>query len=57
LLMAGEMDATLRSQILSAVNSIAIPSGDQNAIDAALANRVKIGIYLAMAAPAYSAQF
>jgi uncharacterized protein (DUF1800 family) len=57
LLMAGEMDATLRGQILSAVNSIAIPSGDQNAINTALANRVKTAIYLTMAAPAYSAQF
>jgi uncharacterized protein (DUF1800 family) len=57
LLMAGEMDSTLRSQILAAVNSIAIPSGDQNAINAALANRVKMAIYLTMAAPAYSAQF
>jgi uncharacterized protein (DUF1800 family) len=57
LLMAGEMDATLRGQILSAVNSIAIPSGDQNAINAALANRVKTAIYLTMAAPAYAAQF
>jgi len=57
LLMAGEMDATLRSQILSAVNAIAIPSGDQNAINAALANRAKTAIYLTMAAPAYSSQF
>jgi hypothetical protein len=57
LLMAGEMDATLRGQILSAVNSIAIPSGDQNAINTALTNRVKTAIYLTMAAPAYSAQF
>jgi hypothetical protein len=57
LLMAGEMDGTLRGQILSAVNSIAIPSGDQSAISAALANRVKTAIYLTMAAPAYNAQF
>jgi len=57
LLMAGEMDSTLRSQILSAVNSIAIPSGDQNAINAALVARVETAIYLAMAAPSYSAQF
>jgi uncharacterized protein (DUF1800 family) len=57
LLMAGEMDAALRSQILSAVNSIAIPTGDQNAINTALANRVKTAIYLTMAAPSYSAQF
>ncbi len=57
LLMAGEMDSTLRSQILFAVNAIAIPSGDQNAINTALSNRVKTAIYLTMAAPAYGAQF
>jgi hypothetical protein len=58
LMMAGEMDATLRGQILAAVNSIAIPStGDPNAINAALANRVKTAIYLTMAAPSYSSQF
>jgi uncharacterized protein (DUF1800 family) len=56
LLMAGEMDSTLRSQILSAVNSIAIPSVDQNAINAALATRVRVAIYLTMAAPTYIAQ-
>jgi uncharacterized protein (DUF1800 family) len=58
LLMAGEMDSTLRSQILAAVNSIAIPTGgDPDAINNALANRVKTAIYLTMAAPSYSAQF
>jgi uncharacterized protein (DUF1800 family) len=57
LLMAGEMDSTLRSQILAAVNSISIPSSDQNAINTALANRVKTAIYLTMAAPSYNAQF
>ncbi len=57
LIMAGEMDATLRSQILAAVNSIAIPSGDQTAINTALTNRVMMAIYLTMAAPSYSAQF
>jgi uncharacterized protein (DUF1800 family) len=57
LLMAGEMDSTLSGQILGAVNSIEIPSGDQNAINAALLNRVETAIYLTMAAPAYSAQF
>ena len=36
--MAGEMDSTLYGQILAAVSSIAIPSGDQNAINAALEN-------------------
>jgi uncharacterized protein (DUF1800 family) len=57
LLMAGEMDSTLRSQILAAVNAIAIPSGDQNAINTALVNRARTAIYLTMAAPAYGAQF
>ena len=57
LLMAGEMDSTLRSQILAAVNSIAIPASDQTKINAALANRVKTAIYLTMAAPSYSAEF
>ncbi len=57
LLMAGEMDSTLRSQILSAVNSIAIPASDQNAINAALVARVETAIYLTMASPAYGAQF
>jgi uncharacterized protein (DUF1800 family) len=57
LLMAGEMDSTLRSQILGAVNSIAIPATGQAAINAALANRVKLAIYLTMAAPSFNAQF
>ena len=57
LLMAGEMDSTLYGQILDAINSIEIPAGDQNAINAALANRVQTAIYLTMASPSYSAQF
>jgi uncharacterized protein (DUF1800 family) len=57
LLMAGEMDSTLYGQILAAVNSIAIPSGDQNAINAALTARVQTAIYLTMASPSYAAQF
>jgi len=57
LLMAGEMDSTLQSQIVSAVSSIAIPSGDQNAINAALTARVQTAIYLTMASPAFAAQF
>lgn len=57
LLMAGEMDDTLYNQILDAVNSITIPSGDQNAINAALANRVMTAIYLTMASPSYCAQY
>jgi uncharacterized protein (DUF1800 family) len=57
LLMAGEMSPTLRSQIIDAVESIEIPSGDANAINAALANRVRTAIYLTMASPAFSSQF
>ena len=57
LLMAGEMDSTMRGQILDAVNAIEIPTGDRNAINAALANRVQTAIYLTMASPSYSAQF
>lgn len=57
LLMGGEMDSTLRSQIIAAVSAIPIPSGDQNAINAALRTRVETAIYLTMAAPAFSAQY
>ncbi len=57
LLMAGQMDSTLYSQILSAVSVIPIPTGDQNAINAALAARVKTAVFLTMASPSYCAQF
>jgi len=57
LLMAGEMDSTLYNQILSAVNAIPIPAGDQNAINAALDARVQTAIFLTMASPSYCAQY
>lgn len=59
LLMAGRMDANTRSQILAAVNSIAIPipSSAPEAINLALLNRVKTAIYLTMSASSYAAQF
>jgi len=57
LLMAGQMDSTLRSEILGAVSAIPIPSGDQNAINAALAARVQTAVYLTIASPAFCAQF
>jgi uncharacterized protein (DUF1800 family) len=57
LLMAGEMDSTLQSEILAAVNSIAIPASGQAAINAALLARVETAIYLTMASPSYAAQF
>jgi len=57
LLMAGEMDSTLYSQILSAVSAIPIPAGDQKAIDAALGARVRTAAFLTMASPSYCAQY
>lgn len=57
LLMAGEMSSTLQSQIVAAVNGIPIPSGNQSAIQAALANRVRTAVYLTTASPDFSAQF
>lgn len=57
LMMAGSMDGTLRGQILSAVNSIAIPASGQAEINAALTNRVQIAVYLTMAAPSYNGRF
>jgi uncharacterized protein (DUF1800 family) len=57
LLMAGEMDSNLRSQILAAVSAIDIPTGDLNAINAALTARVQTAIYLTMASPSFAAQF
>jgi uncharacterized protein (DUF1800 family) len=57
LLMAGEMSSTLHAQIVAAVNGIAIPSGNQDAINAALLNRVQTAVYLTTASPDFSAQF
>jgi uncharacterized protein (DUF1800 family) len=57
LLMAGEMDSTLYNQILGAINAVPIPTGDQNAINAALTYRVQMAIYLTMASPSFSAQY
>jgi hypothetical protein len=57
LLMAGEMDSTLYDQIESSISAIDIPSGDQNATNAALLNRVEMAIYLTMASPEFCAQF
>jgi len=55
ILMAGEMDSNLRTEILGAVNAIPIPgSGDPTA---ALTARVQTAIYLTMASPAFCAQF
>ena len=56
MLMGGQMSSTLYNQILTAVASIPIPTGDPNAVDAALLNRVQTAIYLTMASPDYCAQ-
>jgi uncharacterized protein (DUF1800 family) len=56
LLMSGQMSSTLDNQILAAVNAIPIPSGDQNAINAALLARVQTAIYLTVASPDFAAQ-
>jgi hypothetical protein len=56
LLMAGQMSGTLYNQILAAITTIPIPSGDQNAINAALLARVQSAIYLTVASPDFAAQ-
>lgn len=56
LLMANQMSSGLRSQIISAVNSVAIPASPQTSIDAAKLNRVYLSIYLTMASPEYLVQ-
>ena len=56
LLMSGQMSSTLYNQILAAVAAIPIPTGDQNAINAALLSRVQTAIYLTVASPDYAAQ-
>jgi uncharacterized protein (DUF1800 family) len=58
LLMAGEMDSNLYSEITGAVSAISVPTGgDPNAINAALAARVQTAVYLTMASPEFCAQF
>jgi uncharacterized protein (DUF1800 family) len=56
LLMAGQMSSNLYNEILGAVTAIPIPSGDQNAINAALLARVETAIYLTVASPDFAAQ-
>jgi hypothetical protein len=50
------MNSTLEGEIVNAVSAIEIPTGDQNAINAALAARVQTAIYLTLASPDYTAQ-
>jgi uncharacterized protein (DUF1800 family) len=56
LLMAGQMSSTLESEIVGAVSAIDITTGDQNAINAALAARVQTAVYLTLASPDFTAQ-
>ena len=59
LLLAGQMSPTLRSQILAAINSVAIPvHTDANTVlfDAALRNRVYLAVYLTLVSPEYLVQ-
>jgi len=56
LLMAGQMNSTLEDEIVNAVSAIAIPTGDQNAINAALAARVQTAVYLTLVSPDFTAQ-
>jgi len=56
LLMSGQMSTALYNNILGAITSIQIPTGDQNAINAALLSRVQTAIYLTVASPDYAAQ-
>jgi uncharacterized protein (DUF1800 family) len=56
LLMSGQMSSSLYNQILAAVAAIPIPTGDQNAINAALLSRAQTAIYLTVASPDYAAQ-
>jgi hypothetical protein len=55
--MSGEMSSALQAQIVAAVNSIPLPTGDPNAEQAALANRARAAVYLVLASPDFSAQF
>ena len=57
ILMAGQMNSTLEGEIVSAVSAIDVPTtGDQNAINAALAARVQTAAYLTLASPDFTAQ-
>lgn len=56
LLMANQMPATLRNQIIAAVNSVALPANDPAKAATARKNRANLAIFLAMAAPEYLVQ-
>ncbi|WP_144004652.1 DUF1800 domain-containing protein [Asticcacaulis excentricus] len=57
LLFAGLMSDTLKTKIVTAVNTVTIPaSGTTAQVDAAKLNRVKLAVLLSMASPEYVAQ-
>lgn len=56
LLLSGQMSPTLRTRVVEAVNSIAIPASPQAQIDLALLNRVRTAILLVMASSEYMVQ-
>lgn len=56
LLLHGSMSRELRSQIITAVNSLKVPKAPQASIDNAKANRVYLAVYLTLASPEYIVQ-
>jgi len=58
LLYSGQMSATLRTQIINAVTGVPMPTGTptQAQTDAALLNRAKLAVFLAMVSPEYMIQ-
>lgn len=56
LLMANQMSSGQRSQIIGAVNSVAISTTSTSAADTAKLNRVYLSIYLTMASPEFLVQ-
>jgi hypothetical protein len=58
LLYSGQMSAALRTQMINAVTGVALPTGTptQAQTDAALLNRAKLAVFLAMVSPEYMVQ-
>ncbi len=57
LLLGGNMSSTLQQELLTALNSVAIPSGgDQTQINQALLTRVQVAVFITVASPEFAAQ-
>ena len=58
LLYSGQMSVALRTQMINAVTGVALPTGTptQAQTDAALLNRAKLAVFLAMVSPEYLVQ-